>query len=71
MTLFKPSEKAYKVAKEIVKALAEKFNTSEYQQYLKEGRLYTYTLGNVAYNLSKTLGGWLNKGWITAYYLRI
>ena len=31
------SEKAYKVAEEVVKALAEKYNTQEYQQSLKEG----------------------------------
>ncbi|BFH74760.1 hypothetical protein SJAV_27040 [Sulfurisphaera javensis] len=62
------SEKAYKVAEEIVKALAEKFNTLEYQQ---EGKWYAYTLGNVAYELSKTLGDWLNKGWVTAYYLHV
>jgi hypothetical protein len=36
------SEKAYKVAEEVLKALAEKFNTQEYQQALKEGRWYTY-----------------------------
>jgi hypothetical protein len=30
------SEKTYKVAEEIVKALAEKFNLSEYQQAVKE-----------------------------------
>ncbi|MEM1646181.1 MAG: PaREP1 family protein [Ignisphaera sp.] len=36
------SEKAYKVAKEVVKALSEKFNLPEYQQAVKEGRWYTY-----------------------------
>jgi hypothetical protein len=34
------SEKAYKAAEEVVKALAEKFNLPEYQQALKEGRWY-------------------------------
>jgi HKD family nuclease len=32
------SEKAYKVAEEVVKALAEKFRTPEYQSFLREGR---------------------------------
>jgi hypothetical protein len=32
------SEKAYKTAEEVVKALAEEFNIPEYQQALKEGR---------------------------------
>lgn len=31
------SEKVYKVAEEVVKALAEKYNLAEYQQSLKEG----------------------------------
>ncbi|MFP3203706.1 MAG: PaREP1 family protein, partial [Sulfolobus sp.] len=38
------SEKAYKVAEEVLKALAEKFNTPEYQQAVKEGRWYAYLL---------------------------
>jgi hypothetical protein len=36
------SEKAYKIAEEIVKALAEKFKTPEYEEFLKEGRWYIY-----------------------------
>jgi hypothetical protein len=36
------SEKAYKIAEEIVKALAEKFRTPEYEEFLKEGRWYIY-----------------------------
>jgi len=38
------SEKTYKVAEEIVKALAEKFKTEEYKQAAIEGRWYTYML---------------------------
>ena len=36
------SEKAYKIAEEIVKALAEKFRTPEYEEFLKEDRWYIY-----------------------------
>jgi Archaeal PaREP1/PaREP8 family. len=32
------SEKVYKVAEEVIKALSEKFNLPEYQQAVKEGR---------------------------------
>jgi len=32
------SEKAYKVAEELVKALAEKFKLKEYDKALKEGK---------------------------------
>jgi PaREP1/PaREP8 domain containing family protein len=49
------SEKAYKVAEEVIKALSEKFNLQEYQQAVKEGRLYAYTLGSASASLSKTL----------------
>jgi hypothetical protein len=45
------SEKAYKVAEEVVKALSEKFNLQEYQQAVKEGRWYT--LGSAVSSLSK------------------
>jgi PaREP1/PaREP8 domain containing family protein len=50
------SEKAYKAAQEVVKALSEKFNLPEYQQAVKEGRWYTYTLGNTSSTLSTKLG---------------
>lgn len=50
------SEKAYKTAEEIVKALAEKFNIPEYQQASKEGRWYTYWLASAVNSLTKDLG---------------
>ncbi|MEM4975686.1 MAG: PaREP1 family protein, partial [Sulfolobaceae archaeon] len=50
------SEKAYKVAKEVVKALSEKFNLPEYQQAVKEGRWYTYLLGKASSSLAIRLG---------------
>ena len=65
------SEKAYKAAEEVVKALAEKFNTPEYQQAVKEGRWYTYWLGSVVIRLRKTLGDWVSTGWTSAYYLHV
>ncbi|MBB5254957.1 PaREP1 family protein [Sulfurisphaera ohwakuensis] len=65
------SEKAYKVAEEIVKALAEKLKTPEYQQAMKEGRWYTYTLGKTVNNLAKKVGEWILDGWNSAYFLHI
>jgi len=65
------SEKAYKVAEEVVKALSEKFNTQEYQQAVKEGRWYTYTLGESASILSEKLGDWVLEGWSNAYFLHV
>ncbi|ACR41625.1 PaREP1 family protein [Saccharolobus islandicus] len=65
------SEKTYKVAKEVVKALAEKFNLPEYQQAVKEGRWYTYTLGSASASLSKMLGEWVVNGWSIAYFLQV
>ncbi|BFI76739.1 PaREP1 family protein [Sulfurisphaera ohwakuensis] len=65
------SEKAYKVAEEIVKALAEKFKTPEYQQAMKEGRWYTYTLGKTVNNLAKKVGEWILDGWNSAYFLHV
>jgi hypothetical protein len=65
------SEKAYKVAEEIVKALAEKFNTSEYQQFMKEGRWHTYLLGKASNTLTSKVGDWILNGWSNAYFLHI
>ena len=65
------SEKAYRAAEECVKALAEKFNTPEYQRAVKEGRWYTYWLGSVVIRLRKTLGDWISTGWTSAYYLHV
>jgi hypothetical protein len=65
------SEKAYKVAEEVLKALAEKFNTPEYQQAVKEGRWYTYLLSKAANTLSSTLGDKIIKGWSSAYLLHV
>jgi hypothetical protein len=63
------SEKAYKVAEEIVKALAEKFNTSEYQQFIKEGRWHTYLLGKASNTLASKVGDWILNGWSNAHFL--
>ncbi|ACP49023.1 PaREP1 family protein [Sulfolobus islandicus Y.N.15.51] len=64
------SEKAYKTAEEIVKALAEKFNIPEYQQASKEGRWYTYWLASAVNRLTKDLG-WVLNGWNSAYILHV
>ncbi|QXJ31914.1 PaREP1 family protein [Saccharolobus shibatae] len=63
------SEKAYKVAEELVKALAEKFNIPEYQQAVREGRWYTYSLTNAVAKLSLKLGDWIKIGWNSAHIL--
>ncbi|ACP37721.1 PaREP1 family protein [Saccharolobus islandicus] len=65
------SEKVYKVAEEVVKALSEKFNLPEYQQAVKEGRWYTYTLGKASNTLSNKLGNWVLDGWSSAYFLHV
>lgn len=65
------SEKAYKVAEEVVKTLAEKFNTQEYQVALKEGRWYIYLLSKAANTLSFKLGDKIIKGWGSAYLLHV
>jgi hypothetical protein len=65
------SEKAYKAAEEIVKALAEKFNLPEHQQALKEGRWYTYSLSKAAGSLYEKLGDWILDGWSSAYLLHV
>ena len=65
------SEKAYKVAEELVKALSAKFNLEEYQNAIKEGRWYTYSLGSAAVKLSQKLGDWVINGWDSAYALHV
>jgi hypothetical protein len=65
------SEKAYKAAEEVVKALSEKFNLPEYQRAVKEGRWYIYTLGNALSTLSTKLGNWVLDGWSSAYFLHV
>jgi hypothetical protein len=65
------SERAYKVAEEIVKALAEKFNLSEYQQAVKEDRWYMHTLVIASIKLSLKLGDWVKNGWNSAYTLYV
>ena len=65
------SEKAYKTAEEIVKALAEKFNIPEYQQASKEGRWNTYWLASAVNRLAKDLGDWVLNGWNSAYILHV
>jgi hypothetical protein len=65
------SEKAYKVAEELIKALAEKFNLEEYQKALKEGRWYTYLLVSTSSKLSQKLGDWVLSGWDAGYTLHV
>ncbi|QGR17623.1 superfamily I DNA and RNA helicase and helicaseubunit [Sulfurisphaera ohwakuensis] len=65
------SEKAYKAAEEVIKALAEKYNIQEHQQALKEGRWYTYLLSKAANTLSSMLGDKIIKGWSSAYLLHV
>lgn len=65
------SEKAYKAAEEIVKALAEKYNTPENQQAIREGRWYTHLLLKACSRLSKTLGDWVLDGWNAGYSLHV
>ncbi|MFP3237443.1 MAG: PaREP1 family protein [Vulcanisaeta sp.] len=65
------SEKAYKVAEELIKALAEKFNLEEYQKALKEGRWYTYLLVSASSKLSQKLGDWILSGWDAGYTLHV
>lgn len=65
------SEKAYKVAEELVKALAEKFNLPEYQKARNEGRWYAYLLGSAAGKLSSYLGAWVMNGWSAGYTLHV
>ncbi|MEJ2771241.1 MULTISPECIES: PaREP1 family protein [unclassified Stygiolobus] len=60
------SEKAYKSAEEVIKALGEKLNTKEYQLATKEGRWFTYYLSSVA-----SLTEWSRKGWSSAYILHV
>jgi PaREP1/PaREP8 domain containing family protein len=65
------SEKAYKAAEEVVKALAEKFGVPELQTALKEGRWYAYLLGKASNTLARMLGGWIADGWSNAYFLHV
>ncbi|GAB6944775.1 PaREP1 family protein [Vulcanisaeta sp. JCM 14467] len=65
------SGKAYKAAEEVIKALAEKFNTPEYQEFVKVGRWYTYLLGMASKTLANRLGYWVVDGWNAAYDLHV
>ncbi|MCU7787764.1 PaREP1 family protein [Pyrobaculum sp. 3827-6] len=65
------SEKAYKAAEEVVKALAEKYRTPEYGRFLREGRWYTYLLSMASKTLAKNLGDWIQDGWNAAYDLHV
>ena len=64
--IIQASEKAYKSAEEVIKALGEKLNTKEYQLATKEGRWFTYYLSSVA-----SLTEWSRKGWSSAYILHV
>ena len=48
-----------------------KFNLPEYQQALREGRWYTYSLANAAGKLALSLGKWVKEGWDSAYVLHV
>ena len=65
------SEKAYKVAEELIKALAEKFNLEEYRKTLREGRWYTHLLVSASSKLSQILGDWVLSGWDAGYSLHV
>jgi hypothetical protein len=65
------SEKAYKIAEEIVKALAEKFKTPEYEKFLKEGSWNIYLLSKASKTLALKLGDWVIDGWNSAYDLHV
>jgi hypothetical protein len=65
------SEKAYKAAEEVVRALSEKFNLPEYQRAVKEGRWYNYMLSKASSTLSTKLGNWVLDRWSIAYFLHV
>ena len=65
------SEKAYKAAEEVVKALAERFKTPEYYKFMQTGKWHTYLLGMASKTLAKQLGGWVSDGWNAAYDLHV
>jgi hypothetical protein len=65
------SEKAYKVAEELIKALAKKFNLEEYQKTLRKGKWYTYLLVSASSKLSQKLGDWVLSGWDAGYSLHV
>ncbi|WP_369610485.1 PaREP1 family protein [Sulfurisphaera javensis] len=65
------SEKLYKVAEELIKLLAELYDTPEYEEFKKEGRWYTYKLQSTSLFLSKKLGDWVRRGWDTGYILDV
>lgn len=65
------SEKAYKVAEEVVKALAEKFNLPEHQKAKSEGRWYTHLLVSASSKLSQKVGDWVLSGWDAGYSLHV
>jgi hypothetical protein len=65
------SEKAYKVAEELIKALSERFHTSEYEEFLEMGKWSTYLLGKASKSLSVKLGDWVINGWNSAFDLHV
>ncbi len=66
------SEKLYKVAEECVKALAEKYNTPEYQEAVREGRWFACLLGRAARSLSARLNEpRIADAWSRAYDLHV
>ncbi|WP_054854542.1 PaREP1 family protein [Vulcanisaeta distributa] len=66
------SEKLYKAVEECIKALAEKFNTPEYQEAIKEDRWFTHLIGRAARTLSSRLGeSRIVDAWSRAYDLHV
>ena len=65
------SKKAYKAVEEVIKALAEKYNTPEYSEAIKASRWFTYLLQRVSNTLALMLGDWVAVGWATAYALHV
>ena len=63
------SERAHRAAENIVKALAEKYNTLEYQQAIKESRWHIHLLIKAVTTLSNKLGRWMLIGWASAFLL--
>ena len=65
------SEKAYKAVEEVIKALAERYNTPEYQEAVREGGWFTYILQRASNTLSTILGEWVAMGWASAYAVHV
>ena len=63
------SERAYRAAENVIKALAEKYNTPEHQQAVREGRWHIDLLIKAVTTLSNKLGHWVSIGWASAFLI--